>query len=134
MSIPTPQDRYPAYRFLTDLRWVFAEAARLSVPERQCLVADYYRKTYPQDPHSVENQRRLLACADYLWRHLQEFSVEHWLHQHGDSCTMSPHLEGALYRLFAGCQLEYLGHDLPISKILDMAEEQQRLFPDGDTE
>jgi hypothetical protein len=117
---------------LTDLRWVFAEAARLSSPERRGLFSDYYRNTYPIDPYSAENQQRLLACADYLWRHLQEFAVEHWLHQHGDSCTISPHLEGALYRLFAAIQLEHLDRDLPISKVLDMAEEQQQLYPDTD--
>ena len=42
---------------------------------------------------------------------------------------MSPHLEGALYRLFAGVQKERLAQDFPISVVLDLAEEQQRLYP-----
>lgn len=134
MSTQTPQDSYPVDRFLTDLRWVFAEAARLSVPERRHLFADYYASAYPADPHSQENQQRLLACADYLYRNLQELSVEGWLEQTGDSCWMSPHLEAAFYRLFAGVQFDRLHTDFRISRVLDLAEEQQRLYPDGDDE
>jgi hypothetical protein len=94
------------------------------------LFRDYYAARYPTDPHSRENCIRLLACGDYFLRHLQEFVVEHWAEQHGDSCWISPHLEGALYRLFAGARMKQLSQDLPISIVLDLAEEQQRLYPD----
>jgi hypothetical protein len=132
MSDSTPQSRYPVDRFLTDLRYLLAVAARLANPDRARLLAGYFAEYYPADPHSNENQQRLLACGDYLFRHLQEFAVEHWLEQNGDSCWISPHLEGALYRLFAGVQFEHLGRDLPISIVLDMADEQQRLYPDNE--
>jgi hypothetical protein len=134
MNNSTPQSRYPIRRWLTDLRWVFAQAARLSVPDRHRLFSDYYTAAYPADPHSLENRRRLLACADYLWRHLQEFAVEHLLEQDGDSCWISPHLEDALYRLFVGVQMGLLDTDFRISRVLDLADEQQRVYPSGEDE
>ena len=93
---------------------------------------DYYVDRYPDDPHSYENRVRLIACGDYFLRHLQELAVEHWADQDGDSCWISPHLEGAFYRLFAAVQMEHIGRDLPISVVLDLADEQQRLYPDED--
>jgi len=66
--------------------------------------------------------------------HWQEFVVEHFLSQQGDTYWMSPYLQGALYRRFAAVQLEFLDRDFPLSDVLDLAEEQQRLYPDGDDE
>jgi hypothetical protein len=131
MADATPQTRYPINRWLTDLRYLLAEAARLPAQDRAKLLRQYYAEHYPTDPHSREDQIRLLACGDYLFRHLQEFAVEHWLEQDGDSCWVSPHLQGALYRLFAAVQIDRLGQDLPISVVLDLADEQQRLYPDA---
>ena len=108
--------------------------ARLPVPERERAFVAYYNSTSPNDPYFVENRMRLAACVNYLMAHLQEFTIEHWLEQQGDSLWISPHFEAALYRVFAGVQIERIEQDFPISLVLDIAEEQQRLFSDHGNE
>jgi hypothetical protein len=129
MNNDSPENHYPIEQFAEDLRWVFESAARLSVQERRRHFYAYYRQTYPDDLHYFENHVRLLACADYLLSHLQEFTVEHWMEQSGDSCWISHHLIGAAYRLFSVASLEHLANNIPISMLLDLADEQKRLFP-----
>lgn len=134
MNESSPQLRYPIDRWMNDLRYLLATAARLPFSERFAVLQTYYAASYPDCPHSSENRARLLACADYFLRHLQEFVVEHLADQHGDSCRISPHLEGALYRLFAGVQVDQLRCDFPITVLLDIADEQQKFDPDTDEE
>jgi hypothetical protein len=94
------------------------------------LLAEYYAIHHPDDPHARDTQARLLVCCDYFLEHLQEFVVEHMARPTDVGCWVSPHLDAALYRLFAGVQIEKLHSTIPVSIVLGLAEEQQQLHPD----
>ena len=81
-----------------------------------------------------EHCLRIVACVDYLLRHRSDFAVEHLADPKEGSLWISPYLHIAAYRLFAVAQLDQIHRDFPVAWLIDMAEEQQRLYPVGESE
>jgi hypothetical protein len=125
-----PTSQYPPDRWPKDFRHMLELVAKLPDPERLPAFERYYVQNYPDDPNSYDNCLRMVHCFRYFEAHLAEFAVEHWASFERESSDVSPHLVAALYRLFTGVQPEHLGRDFPVSIVIDLAEEQQRLYPE----
>ena len=122
---------YPLSQWLAD--WDFLGESVATLPQAARLPAfeRYYFEHYLSDPYSFEKKTRMVACWNYLFRHMEDFDAAKVAVAGSERSLLSRHLPHALYRLFAAVPLEQIHADFPIDRIIEMTHEQARLNPDA---
>jgi hypothetical protein len=130
MSASASIPPYPADRWPNDFRHTLEVVAKFERQRQLPHLLAHMVRVYGRESFSFENYNRMLRCLDYFEAHTTEWAQEHLADFHADRSRISPHLIAALYRVFASITPERVATELPVAKIVDLAEEQRRLYPD----
>lgn len=125
------EPRYPLKQWLADFDFLGESVATLPHEARLPAFERYYFEHYLEDPHSLEKKTRMVACWNYMTRHMEDFDTAKIAVAGGERSLLSRHLPHALYRLFAAVPMAQIHADFPVAMIIEMTHEQARLNPDA---